>query len=495
MLEARPILRKIAAALPSASAILFVFTAYAFFASTGTFEFRRVKWYASRWGEWDAIDDNKFASLAEGFLRGQLSMATQPDPRLATLNDPFNPDERSGAGVFALWDASYFDGKYYLYFSPLPVLLFYIPFRLVGGGYPSDALAGFFFAGWAFVVSLLFVREALRDRRMRVPFAMWALFIGLGNVVTFNMPHVRTYEVAGLAGMAMSASWALALARFARRETPRRAFWVGFWLALSIAARPNVGLLLVPTAVALWKPVRRAGMRLAVAALIPLSVVATSMLAYNYVRYEKLFEFGESYQITALNMAGRRVCSVCSPAEVLRMVNETIHYVFWPVTVGSEFPYVDSLGSRLDPAVSWTPGSEQVAGVAPLVPLAILGSLLSIFLWLVREPPDVGLGTASSVLTGSWLVLLGLTTCWWVVARYSLDFIMLMTSASAVTIEYAIVYCERMNFRPLFVRMTAVVLIVYSAVLAIFLGFNGADQMFRHRNPEMFQMLFVPKRR
>src|ERR1041385_3732522 len=124
-------------ALPGALAVAVVLAAYAWFGGGASFNFPRIGW-----------DQSYYASLSEGFFRGHLYMAYQPDPRLMALPFPYDYKAREGH-VDYVWDASYFNGHYYLYFSPLPALIFYMPYRLLRGGYPRDALAAAVFASWA----------------------------------------------------------------------------------------------------------------------------------------------------------------------------------------------------------------------------------------------------------------------------------------------------------------------------------------------------------
>src|SRR5437867_10278914 len=102
------------------------------------------------------------------------------DPRLMALSFPY--DMKAREGIEYLWDASYFNGHYYLYFSPLPALIFYMPYRLLRGGYPRDALAAAFFSAWAFLAATAFARRALAGRRLHIPLPVWILLIGFGNV-------------------------------------------------------------------------------------------------------------------------------------------------------------------------------------------------------------------------------------------------------------------------------------------------------------------------
>ncbi|HWW61062.1 MAG TPA: hypothetical protein VN181_06835 [Thermoanaerobaculia bacterium] len=466
-------------ALPAAAVI----TAYVFFASVGHWEFHRVRIYQ----HFTHLGEGYYSKLADGFLSGRVSMTYAPDPRLAALRDPYDYGARETQNIEYLWDASYYRGKYYLYFSPVPVLLFYIPFRIVGGGFPPDALAAVFFCTWAFIATVTFVVRATRARKRHVPLPVWILVLGIGNVVPFMLPYVRVYEVAIFTAMAMSATWAVALQRFLETRTRSSAVWMGVWLALAIATRPNLLVLLLVTALAIWRGEHRRTS--AIAAAIPLAIVFLAMVTYNYARFGKPFELGVKYQMTFVSMRHYPVCRVCTLPEVLRVINSAGHYVFWAPTVGSEFPFVDLQRTRLDPHTSFPGTGENVAGVAALVPLTLFGSVFAMLAVTRREERDAGTRAALHVMAGAWLVLLGLSACWWVTTRYALDFMLLMVAATIVCIEGGLTQLAAAGFsiRPL--RVAAAILACYSILLGFFLGFMGAEGTFEYSNPELFHKL------
>src|SRR6185436_15928573 len=398
---------KIARAALTAIAVLVVLAAYAFYGSVGTFDFPRVSWdrTSSKPGE------GYYSSLAEGYRRGQLNMAHEADPGLAKLHDPWDPNVRQFYGTPYLWDASYIHGKYYLYFSSVPAVLFYLPYRLLRGAYPPDGLAAAFFAAWAFVLSVAAAWRALAGRRLRIPFTIWVLVIGFGNLVPLILIYVRVYEVAIIAGMAMSATWAYALVRFMQTGSMRQAFWMGLWLALAIAARPNLIVLLLITALALpWRQ-----WRVLAACAAPLAVVAMLLAAHNYARFRSVSEYGVTYQLTLTPMRDHRVCSLCTAPEALRFLNNILHYVSWAPPVRSEFPYVDLSYTRLDASVSFPGTSEPMLGIGSINPLTMIATLLGIVVVLSRRPLDEGTRGGLRILWSAWLILFGLATCWYVI--------------------------------------------------------------------------------
>ena len=465
-------------------AMVAVLGAYVFFASNGTWEFRRVQWFGSN-----------YAGLAAGFLEGQLSMLQVPDPRLGQVENPYDEDDRLAARIEYLWDTSYYRGRYYLYFTPLPAIVFFIPFKLVSGGYPTERLAAVFFSAWAFLAAVWFIRRALAmsGRKPTISFALWTLLLGLGGIVPFTLTHIRVYEVAILCGTAMSAMWACTLLRFMETRAPKHAAWIGFWLAMSIAARPNVGVLLLITAATILFPWEKRSLKAAAYALVPLAVTGLTMAWYNYARFGNLFEFGIKYQLTFIDMSLYRVCSLCSWPEAVRVVNSATHYLFWGPSVGSEFPFADLQNNRLDPSVSFPGGSEQVVGVFTMVPLTLLGTLFALLFVLRKSRDDLhDLGTRASmrIMLGAFLVLLGLSACWWVVARYALDFMLLIVMATVVCVETGLVFLERIDVRVRPVRIACVLAAWYSILLGFFLGFNGPQGMFKEYNRELHEKLY-----
>ena len=262
-------------------AVVAVLAAYVFYGSEGTWRFPLGPWGQSY-----------YANLSEGFLEGRLSMKASPDPALTRLANPYDFAARGDIPV--LWDASYFEGRYYLYFSPVPVVLFYAPVRLLSGAYPNDALAATVFASIGFLFLAAIVRRPL-----------WILLVGVGNVVPFVITNVLFYQVAAACGYAFTAAWAFAVFRFRAAPSMRWALAMGVFLAMAIATRPNLVVLVAVQALIVFSH-----RRFWIAVIAPLALIACAMLAYNYARFRDVTEFGVSYQMGRLPMQGRTICGI-----------------------------------------------------------------------------------------------------------------------------------------------------------------------------------------
>ena len=60
-------------------------------------------------------------------------------------------------------DASFYHDRLYLYFSIVPVLLFYLPFKILTGLYPSDSLVNFLFLSIALIANVLLLVKIKRQ--------------------------------------------------------------------------------------------------------------------------------------------------------------------------------------------------------------------------------------------------------------------------------------------------------------------------------------------
>lgn len=440
-------------------AIAAVIAAYVFFATRGTMRFAPAP--AQPEG-WDNPGQGYYGQLAEGFLRGHTYLAFEPDPRMATLDDPYDYGQRDAAKITYLWDASYARGHYYLYFTPLPVVLFYVPFRLLTGLQAPDAAAAVFFSVWILIAAVVCLRRARIDR------PWWIVFVGLANLLPFALSNVRVYEVAILSAAAFSTSWAAALLRFIDAPSRRAAVWMSTWLAMAIVARPNLIVLIIPTAILLL----RQRWRIVLAAAVPLLLAAGGFMTYNAMRFGSPLETGLSHQLTYVSMRGVRPCSLCSVPEVVRFSSNALQYAFALPRVGPAFPYANAGTARIDEQVSWPGGDpEEIIGIAPLVPLTLAGLACAALLLASRRRHEARVRAATSILGGAWLVLLALSTCWWIVSRYAFDFQILMLLGTLLCLEEGLPRVRAF-------RVIAVVLALYSVALSILLGFEGRGGAF-----------------
>ncbi|MGN0774004.1 MAG: hypothetical protein ACI4MP_09485 [Candidatus Ventricola sp.] len=260
---------------------------------------------------------NQYELITEAFLAGQLSFQYDNiDPRLQAMENPYDAEERERLGVYYYWDHAFYDGQYYMYFGVVPVLLAFLPYRLITGkalaGYHVTQLyTGVFIAG-VFALFWLLGRKFLK----RMPLSLYLLlsaavsYLSVWNAVA--TPQLYSMTIICALGLAVWSLYCFARAVFCI-ENENRAIAcaaLGSLLgALVFGCRPTVGFfnLLVLPLLGVFLNKHRLNARLAcklLLAALPYVLVAAGLMWYNWARYDNPFEFGQAYQLTVTDQSG-----------------------------------------------------------------------------------------------------------------------------------------------------------------------------------------------
>ncbi len=266
---------------------------YVWFATAGTYGFAHRE------------TDDYYDLLADAFLAGQLHLTVEPSPRLLQLPNPYDPAQN---GPHRLRDASLYNGRYYLYWGPVPGLVHAAWKGLTG--LPLGDGAGTLLFGLAGCLAFFMLARALRE--LAAPetpgwlVGMVYLCYAFGGVSLYLQVRADIYKEAILAGTSFTLAglyiWLRALAGRGPLG-PQLAlagllFGLGFgsrFTLLSYAA--GAGLVLV------WQAAR-APARATVSALLAFGLPAAGVLAllllYNQARFGSPTEFGFSYQLMSI---------------------------------------------------------------------------------------------------------------------------------------------------------------------------------------------------
>lgn len=312
----------------------------------------------------DGGDADYYRLLVRGWRKGQLALDKAPAPELLALADPYDPAQNA---AHRLPDASYYRGKYYLYFGAAPALTLMLPYTLVTGREMGTGTAVFVFCTTAFLAASG-VWLALRRRyfpgsgMLIAPAGVLALGFGTHLLALAQRPSFWELPIA--AGIAFTILALAAIYRAIHGPHPVRAMVAaGLFLGLAVASRPTclfaVPLLLAPVMLA-WRTRREPGSptwwQLMLGAAIPLGVCGLAIMAHNFARFENPLEFGQHYQLSGA-YEGKLVHF--SP----RFVPHNIAvYFFQPVTWTWTFPFVSAPARQVDLAGYF--GTEEVCGLA-----------------------------------------------------------------------------------------------------------------------------------
>jgi hypothetical protein len=347
-------------------------------------------------GDAVALQSRYFSTLADAFLDGHLYLGVRPSPELLAKANPYDP---ANQGLW-VWDTTLHDGRYYLYWGPVPALLA-AAVKLVGG---RTLLVSDGWLALAFVLGRLAVGTAILSlalRRLFPTLSPWlaapavAVF-GLANPYLYTLGRVVVYEAA-IEGAQLFLLTGLLLGMLATGSGSQRrqralALAAGCAWAVALACRISLiaaVLALIPLAAWLSSPAglarrREAALRtLWIGAPIALSLLALGW--YNQARFGSWTDFGAAHQLGLVPYS-------FSP---LRFLANLHAYLLRQPLLTCHFPYLFTpfLAERLTP--SWVFARqtgymplEPTVGMLIAVPCAVFGVSADdrrhrLYLWLV----------------------------------------------------------------------------------------------------------------
>lgn len=476
-------------------------------------------WFVSVgfWSDWPQTT-TYFDRLGDAFLHGQTSLLEVPDSRLAEMANPYSFEDRHSIPI--LWDASYFQGKYYLYWGPAPAAVIALV-KLVWHHVIGDHYVVFVSVSTIFLSSTLIILYLWRHRFSTVP--AWlplsaVVVAGLGNPMLWVLGRPANGEAAIVSGQAF-----LLVGLFVALPTldtghrwPWRMLLAGILWSLAIGSRLVLGGAIAVFTLALLvrlcgtDPEGKTHERIvpsAAALLLPLALGVLALGWYNFARFGTPFEFGLRYQLTGRDL-NRDFHQVFAP---LYLAPNLFNYLFRPVRALPVFPFIKSLWGiaslsplpiRLPP-LYW---SEQVTGLVVSTPFASFGGFL--LWWLLCEdapsrgnvpqegsisvvsrfPKDLR-RTLATILAGAAMAFLPIGLFFFCSARYLMDASPLVTIVSGGGSWVAYQLSDRHTVRRRLVGLAILAAAVVSAAMGILLGVTSYDARFQNLNPVLFDQI------
>ena len=343
--------------------------------------------------------------LTEGFLRGHTHLSRLPATELLALPDPYLPDANES---YRLWDASLFEGKYYLYYGPAPAVTVLLPWKILTGHHLPQwaATAAFAIAGIG-ALALLMAGARKKYFPQATPLQLFVAVILVGHLtwlpVVLRRPAFWELPIVAAAALFW---WSLFLFWKFQTEKPRPAFLflTGALLALTLGCRPSylpvvaiVGIGFLFRSKITGRPRRRL-QDFGIVAL-PIMIGGIALLAYNYLRFGNVREFGNTFQLWGID---ERQIAHFNPAHLgfnLRL------YFFRLPEISPYFPFLRTVAPG--PLPAGYIAVEEMPGLLFTMPAVLLGGLA--WITALRRPPAgetygfralVAVATAGSLTSG-----------------------------------------------------------------------------------------------
>lgn len=256
---------------------------------------------------------DQYERLADSMIEGHLYIDYDDvDPKLLTMENPYSWQDRIDQEVIYHWDHAFYNGHYYMYFGVVPVLLLFIPFKLVTGRSLVTFHATQIFTVLCIIAFFLLLYFIAKKYFPGMPVGTYIAASSAVSVITLGyFTQAPALYCTAISGGVCFMLWSLLLyfyaVFFAKKEKAQVlcAFLAALAGALAFGCRPPAALaniVAIPLAIAYAKNYKgKHIVRNFIIIAIPYVVVAALLMAYNYVRFDSPFEFGQAYQLTSMD--------------------------------------------------------------------------------------------------------------------------------------------------------------------------------------------------
>ncbi len=302
---------------------------------------------------WKLTTGNQMTKeLVDAFRAGQLHLLDEVPESLLNMENPYDWGARSDAGISYKWDHLLYDGKYYSYYGIAPVLLLFLPYNLITGYYFPSNWAVCLFGVMGILFLGLLVYELIRRFFPKLSLGMYIGALILSEAVCgvwYCFAVTNFYEIAQAAGFGfvmgglyfllssgVLGEGRIKLSRLASSAT---------LLSLGVLSRPTEAVWCMVAVLilgfGLFKHLRENGtskktvLLYLTAALLPYVLLGSLQMAYNYLRFGSILDFGIQYSLT-INDFTRADFSIWGA--LIAYVN----FLFVPPSWSHTFPYIAS---------------------------------------------------------------------------------------------------------------------------------------------------------
>lgn len=469
--------------------LILVILIYIWFISSGT------------WITW-VSPTHLYADLARGFLKGKLYLPIKVSPNLLVSPDPY--DASIGLGLQGPLDVSYFKGKYYLYWGPVPALILFLLHPIISWRLGDLQLLFCFLTGIYILLCLL--SDLIWDRYFsNLPkYLLWLsiFLIGLAGPATFMLDHyrgARIYEAAVTGGQFFMVAGFLAVVIYLSRLTaPWRLSFAGIFWALAIGTRlilaAPIGFMVLMTVWWILKSNRRSFEKIKemFALGVPLALGLVCLGWYNWVRFESVTESGFFYAMTSIPNFQKHSGELFNPIYILQNL---YNYFIYPFSIRTQFPYIFAEYGKIKPVFSSYPlpsiyFSQKITGLVYITPFLIFAiiPLVTLFKNLLKKQAVELSSSADDRLSLNWIMLtLGggglitfilLMTYFWAAMRYLEDVLPFLVLFAVIGFWQGYQFLSNKPLGRRWYSAFGIILAATSMLMSILVAFSVNDARF-----------------
>lgn len=254
---------------------------------------------------------NQYELMANSILEGKVYIDYgNIDEKLLNMKNPYDVKEREKLGVSYHWDHAFYKGKYYMYFGVAPVFLTFIPYQILTGHslttYHATQLYVALFIIGIFSLFYIICKYFYKTIKFNIYLISSAVFSILCIWISIGTPALYCTAITAGLGCAVWCLYFFIKAVYSKCSLNKSivyAFIGSTFGAMTFACRPPIGIvnfLIIPMILKFLKNHKmdkKLFFKMCIAAT-PYLIIGILLMIYNYMRFDSIFEFGQTYQLT-----------------------------------------------------------------------------------------------------------------------------------------------------------------------------------------------------
>ena len=457
------------------------------------------------WTRWPATT-NYYDQLASAFQHGQLYLEQQPDPRLSQLSNPYDPEIRSG--ISTPLDISFYNGKFYLYWGPVPGLILSV-FKPVFPNEIGDIYLVFAILSSIFILEILII---LKLRELFFPdmptwvISLSILVAGLAIPYAWMFNNPRVYDVAiGSGQLFFLAGFYLSITTLSKTTQPAyKLILIGSLWALTIGSRLTQLLLIgfMSLMIFIWitrpyfqgKATRNA-IPLILAVGMPIAIGSALLGWYNWARFGSVFETGFNYAL-----AGPYLQSFAKEFFLPIYIPQNLYnYLFNPVNIRGTYPFLKSTLGQTAPIFSFYTlpkayTSDEITGWFYSAPFTFFALIpIANLIFNARKTKDDSQRLLNWIIVslfGSFIfALTPLLMFFWLSTRYMMDFFPELILLSIIGFWQGYQLLRQHPVPRIIYSFIGIALVLITIIVSNAIGLSSHTARIRAYNPELWNYL------
>ena len=306
------------------------------------------------WNGKNMYHRNQYELLADSFIKGRLDIEYDKVyyESLSKLENPYDFELRNEKNVIYKWDHAYYKGKYYVYFGVVPVIIIFLPYRFIAGKslntyHATQIYVAIFIIGIFYL--FYYLKKKTKSKISDFEYILASIGVSLATV-WYATDYPALYTTAITAGLMFSILSIIMYMKciLDKRKSIKYLLLGALFGALIFGCRPTIGfvnILFFPALLSVIKKEKRSEKFLiTLLSLLPYLLIAVLLMLYNYVRFDSLFEFGQSYQLTDSDQSHLLDITL----NLKHMLNSLKNFFFYNEPFGDKFPFIKYFGLFLN---------------------------------------------------------------------------------------------------------------------------------------------------